>query len=347
VRVAVVGAGVVGLSTTAALLERGIDVVCYEQAGEPMAQRSAGSSRIFRLAHAMPDLVRLAGIARAGFGRWEKASGTSLIGPSGCVISGEQEPVWAAAMAAAGAAHEVVDGASDSLRIPARTPPSEALLDPAGGVIDVDAVRAHLTELTRGAVLRAQVYALEDSRAGATVWSPAGEARFDAVVLAAGAGTSPLAAQVGIYTPPALAHHVRFTFPFDSSVAWQCWIDTPSTDLATYQHQTGPGSWAVGGHLDPALTAWEVGREAATAASRDAVLGYTRRHLGVEPRIVDSLYCVTTPGLGDGFEFRRNGPILAVYGENLFKFAPLLGDVLAGACVDGSTPAVPDVALNY
>jgi sarcosine oxidase len=249
-------------------------------------------------------------------------------------------------MAAAGAPHEIVDGASGGLRLPALTPPSGALLDPSGGVIDVDAVRAHLTELTRGAVVRAQAYALEGSAAGATVRSSAGEARFDAILLAAGAGTSSLAAQVGIYTPPALAHHVRFTFPVDPSVAWQCWIDTPSTGLGTYQHQSGPGRWAVGGHLDPALTAWEVGHDAATTVSCDAVLGYVRRHLAVEPRIVDSLYCVTTPGLGDGFEVRRNGPILAVYGENLFKFAPLLGDVLAAACVDGSTPAVPDVALH-
>jgi sarcosine oxidase len=179
------------------------------------------------------------------------------------------------------------------------------------------------------------------------VWTSAGKARFDAVLLAAGAGTSPLAAQVGIYTPPALAHHVRFTFPFNSPVAWQCWIDAPATGLGTYQHQTGPGRWAVGGHLDPALTAWEVGSEAATVASRDAVLAYARRHLAVEPRIVDGLYCVTTPGLGDGFEFCRNGSTLAVYGENLFKFAPLLGDVLAAACVDGSTPAVPDIAYAH
>jgi sarcosine oxidase len=346
VRVAVVGAGVVGLSTTAALLQRGVDVVCYEQAGVPMAQRSAGSSRIFRLAHPTPDLVRLARVARAGFGRWEESTGTPLIAPSGCVISGDQVPGWASAMAAAGAPHEIVDGASGGLRLPALTPPSGALLDPSGGVIDVDAVRAHLTELTRGAVVRAQAYALDGPTAGATVRSSAGEARFDAILLAAGAGTSSLAAQVGIYTPPALAHHVRFTFPVDPSVTWQCWIDTPSTGLGTYQHQSGPGRWAVGGHLDPALTAWEVGRDAATTASCDAVLGYVRRHLAVETRIVDSLYCVTTPGLGDGFEVRRNGPILAVYGENLFKFAPLLGDVLAAACVDGSTPAVPDVALH-
>ena len=70
-RVAVVGAGVVGLSTTAALLERGADVVCFERAGGPMTERSAGSSRIFRLAHGDPELVALARTARAGFERWQ------------------------------------------------------------------------------------------------------------------------------------------------------------------------------------------------------------------------------------------------------------------------------------
>jgi sarcosine oxidase len=347
VRVAVVGAGVVGLSTTAALLQGGADVVCYERAGAPMAQRSAGSSRIFRLAHPTPDLVRLARAARAGFSRWEQAADTPMIVPSGCVISGNPAQGWAAAMVAAGAPHEIVDAPSGGLRLPALTPPSGALLDPAGGVIDVDAVRGYLIEVTRGAVAGVPVYAIEDTAIGATVWSPAGEARFDAVVLAAGAGTSPLAAQVGIYTPPALAHHVRFTFPIDPSVAWQSWIDKPSAGLATYQHQSGPGRWAVGGEIDPELTAWEMGREVAMSASGEAVLGYAREHLAVEPRIVDSLYCVTTPGLGDGFEIRRNGSILAVYGENLFKLAPLLGDVLAAACTEGSTPAVPDVAASH
>jgi sarcosine oxidase len=46
-RVAVIGAGVVGLSTSLALLRQGVDVVCYE-AGEPMGERSAGDTRIFR-----------------------------------------------------------------------------------------------------------------------------------------------------------------------------------------------------------------------------------------------------------------------------------------------------------
>lgn len=346
-RVAVVGAGVVGLSTTARLLERGVDAVCYERSGVVMRERSAGSSRIFRLAHSTPELVRLAQLARVGFREWEKTAGTPMVSTSGCVISGDNVPGWAVAMKEAAAPYEVVDGASERLRLPAREPPSEALLDPSGGVVDVDAVRAHLGALTRGAVVGEHVYALEADSIGASVWSPTGKARFDVVVVAAGSGTSPLAAQVGIYTPSALAHHVRFSFPVDRSEVWQCWIDTPTAGLGTYQHQSGPGVWSVGGHLDPAVTAWEVGPDAATSASRETVLRYVREHLEVEPRIVESLYCATTPDLGDGFEVRRNGSILAIYGENLFKFAPLLGGVLATACANGSTPSVQEQAASY
>ncbi len=137
-RVAVVGAGVVGLSTTAALLERGVDAVCYERSGVVMSERSAGSSRIFRLAHPTPELVRLAQLARVGFREWEKIAGTPMVSTSGCVISGDTASGWAAAMKEAGAPYEVVEGASERLRLPAREPPSEALLDPSGGVVNVE-----------------------------------------------------------------------------------------------------------------------------------------------------------------------------------------------------------------
>ena len=53
----------------------------------------------------------------------------------------------------------------------------------------------------------------------------------------------------------------------------------------------------------------------------------------MEPEVVESLYCTHVPELGDGYELRRNGSVLAVYGENLFKLAPVLADVLAEACV--------------
>jgi sarcosine oxidase len=65
VRIAVVGAGVVGMSTAAALLDAGHQVECFES-GTIMGERSIGSTRIFRLAHVDPELVRLADVRSPG-----------------------------------------------------------------------------------------------------------------------------------------------------------------------------------------------------------------------------------------------------------------------------------------
>ena len=46
---------------------------------------------------------------------------------------------------------------------------------------------------------------------------------------------------------------------------------------------------------------------------------------------MDRLYCTHVPDLGDGYVVQRNGSVVAVHGENLFKLAPLLGDELAAA----------------
>jgi sarcosine oxidase len=343
VRIAVVGGGVVGMSTLAALIDAGHDATCYER-GPVMGERSAGSTRIFRFAHVDPELVRVAQAARDGFERWSATSARPMLINSGCVITGADMADRAAAMADAGADYELIGAGSDRLRLPVADGPAAALLDVGGGVVDVDAVRAHLTARAGHAVVHGPVYAVGVSAAGAaTVTSAGGVVGFDAVVLAAGASTSSLAAQVGIYTPPLLAHHVRFTFPVEGT-GWQSWIDTPATGMSTYQHEAGPGLWAVGGHVDPAETAWERGPESAGAASRRVIVDYAARALTVRPEIVESLYCTTVPDVGDGIEFRRNGPVLAVYGENLMKFAPVLGEALAEAAVSGGTPSVAALA---
>jgi sarcosine oxidase len=344
-RVAVVGAGVIGLATTAALRDRGVDVTCYERSGAPMAERSAGSSRIFRLAHATPELVRVAQAAQTGYARWSTEAGTPLVGTSGCVVSGGDWQEWASAMTAAGAPVEIAGEGRTQLRLPAHVLPTGALLDPSGGVIDVDAVRRHLVARAGAAVAGEQVDVLDPGPGGVAVGTPSGSAQFDAVVVVAGTGTQALAAQVGIPTPATLAHHVRFTFPLHRPGPWASWIDKPAGGMSTYQHQNGPGTWAVGGDVDPDLTAWEAGREAAAAASEHAVLRYARRHLDVEPRVVDRLYCAVHPGLGDGFEIRRSGAVVVAYGENLFKMAPVLAELLAAACLDGSTPAMRDALV--
>ena len=342
-RIAVVGGGVIGMSTLAALVGSGHEVICFEP-GPVMGERSAGSTRIFRLAHTDPELVRVARAAQDRFERWSRAAGQPMLVGNGCVITGIDTADRAAAMAAAGAEYELIDTGSDRLRIPVVDAPAVALLDVGGGVVDVDAVRDHLTAKAGHTVVHEQVFALGISAGGpAVVTSAGGVAEFDAVVLAAGASTSHLATQVGIYTPPLLAHHVRFTFAVDGS-GWQSWIDKPEAGLSTYQHEAGPGQWVVGGQVDPAEVAWERGRESAVAASRRVIADYAARFLTVQPEIVDSLYCTTVPNLGDGVEFRRNGPILAVYGDNLMKFAPVLGEALAEAAVSGGTPSVASLA---
>jgi len=327
-RIAVIGAGVVGLAATAALLERRVEVQCYERAAAPMGERSAGDSRIFRAAHLRPELVQIALAANAGFRRWEKEVGAGIVNRSGCVISGARLDQWRSAMMEAGASHEIASGSSGRVRLPLAAAPGRVLIDPLGGVIDVDMVRAYLVRRCESALVHGAVDSLLIHESDVTVSVGAESSVFDFAVIAAGRGNSALAAQVDIDVPAELSHHVRFSFPVAPGM-WQCWIDEPMSELSTYQHASGPGTWAVGGYVDPTLTAWEVGRAAAIDASRDVIMDYVRKKLTVQPKIVDSLYCTITPDLGAGIHIGRNGPVLAVFGEGLFKFAPVLGDMIA------------------
>ncbi|MGI5128410.1 FAD-dependent oxidoreductase [Pseudonocardia sp. CA-107938] len=329
-KIAVVGGGVVGMSATVALLDAGHDVTCYEP-GPIMGERSVGSTRIFRFAHVEPELVRLAGEARRGFDRWSELAGRPMVLPVECVITGSDLVERASAMAEVGADFEVVRAGSGRLRLPVREEPAVALVDVGGGVVDVDAVRAFLTERGGRAVVHEPVYRLDVTAGGAVaVTAPGGRTEFDALLLAAGAATAHLAAQVGIHVPPLLAHHLRCTFPVADG-EWQAWIDLPRDRPGTYQHLAGPGRWAVGSAVEAAEVAWERGRDAAEAASRTALLEYARTHLAVDPTIVDEIYCTTVPNLDDGVHVRRNGPVVANYGVNLMKFAPVLGRDLAAA----------------
>ena len=104
----------------------------------------------------------------------------------------------------------------------------------------------------------------------------------------------------------------------------------------------GPGRWSVGAALPADDQAWERGRAAVTARSRDLVRAYVREVLvGVEDEIVEEVYCDFPPGLGDGIHVASAGPVTAVWGDNLFKHAPAIGASLAAALVEGAVPDIP------
>jgi sarcosine oxidase len=341
-RVAVVGAGVIGLATADALLRRGAEVVCLE-ADEPMAARSAGSSRIFRLAHADPALVAYADRARDLWSVWSERHGSPLVGTEGAVLTGAVASAWALAMA--GFEHSFLEE-TDSLGLPARSVPGPALVDPGGGVIDVPATAAFLRSAVGPALRRGHVYRLAVREQSVLLSSSDGELEVDRVVVAAGRGTWQLAAHAGVYVPTALAHHVRFTFRLrDPAARPPCWMDRTESwqpGFTTYQQCSGPGEWSIGASLPPGDQAWERGRAAVTARSRDLVRRYVREALpDVEDEVLAELYCDFPPGLGDGIHHATAGAATFVWGDNLFKHAPAIGDALALAVSEGGVADIP------
>jgi len=89
VEFAVVGAGLLGLSTARALRKRGRDVVLYERSTVGNERSgSKGSSRIFRLGYTDPRYVTMAIEAQAHWRDLEDEAGQPLLDPTGQVSFG-------------------------------------------------------------------------------------------------------------------------------------------------------------------------------------------------------------------------------------------------------------------
>jgi sarcosine oxidase len=340
-RVAVVGAGIVGLATARQLLVRGADVDCYE-AETPMAARSTGDTRIFRLIHKDPALTALAVQAREAWREWSTAAGQTLVGSEGVLVSGEPAGDWCKATREAGVPVELTDEPPAACQLPARRPVGPFAYDPAGGVIDVRSAGAFLLEQLGHRVAKQSVSAVEVDGDRASVVTELGAAAYDAVVVAAGADTPRLATRVGLTLPDELVRHVRFTFRLEDSVAPPCWIEESAAwrpGFTSYSHRTRPGAWAIGASLPLADVAWDLGAEEVERRSQDAVTAYVSETLhGVDADPIDRVACdITLPG-GDGFDATRIGPVVVVWGDNLFKFAPWLGERLAEASFTGDLP---------
>ncbi|MGB3437937.1 MAG: FAD-binding oxidoreductase [Actinophytocola sp.] len=347
-RTAVVGAGVVGLSTAYALLRHGSEVVVYET-GTPMATRSAGSSRIFRLAHGDPGLVAYAAAAAGLWADWTHRAGNRLLGQQSMVLTGPAAEDWAGAMEAAGVDHTFVDDDdldTAELGLPVEALPGPALIDPAGGVIDARATGRFLRAAIGNRVRREHIHRIEPHDDWVELHGSRGVHEVDHVVVAAGRGTTDLASQVDLYLPSQLSHHVQFTFRLkDPDLNSPCWIDQTGSwrdGVTSYQHMAGPGLWAIGLNLPAELAMWERGREEVLDHSRELVLTYVHDALvGVDDEIVEEVYCDTPTILGDGVHVATTGPVTVLWGANLFKHAPAIGQTLANAAVNGLSPHVP------
>lgn len=353
VRVAVVGAGIVGLATASELIRAGAEVRLYEKESVAGAQ-SKGSTRIFRQAHGDPRLVELAIRARQKWRDWEERFNRRLIGDEGLIVSGaETVPVWEAAMSAAGAPHRRLTEEERRERFPiGQLPEAPALFDPEGGATRVrravDLLRAeigahlHLTAVT----------ALEPRGSGCVIHTAEGDWACDEVVLTAGIDTAEIARTIGLEMPVEVRLHSRFTFKIRErfrTLPQSCWIDDSRLVGAGWQSYGQPvgttGRYALGVSWNDQPCTVEVGADTVSRESLVVARRYIRAALpGLEPEPVDEIRCTYVEGSfldahGDGFAALRRDRITAFYGNNLFKFAPLLGELLARSTLLGSVPA--------
>jgi sarcosine oxidase len=348
VDVAVVGAGIMGLATAEALARRGARVACFD-AGAPGHAQSAGFARSFRHLHADPALMRLAVQSRAAWRALEERTGVELLERGGMLRLGADTEPEIAALRAVGVQAHVVGAAEAAARFPALTPAAGPLvLDPdAGAVRARDAIRV-LAGRLGDRVVRARVTAIEPTGASVRVVTTAGTVGCGRCVVCAGAGTERLVAPLGIALARERRGAFRLTFrmtapPVGPAPAWS--DRSGRFGARAYGTPDGPGRYAVGliATTPPLATPEAEALPGGAVDVRDArrrLVAYVRAAMpGLDPAPVDAVLRLITPLRGpdeDRFGLWERDGVLAFAGHNLFKHAPRLGELLAGAALDGA-----------
>jgi sarcosine oxidase len=324
-QVAIVGAGISGLSAAYALQRRGVEFVCFEAAA-PGSGQSAGRTRIFRHGHDDDRLVRLAVRARAGWERLEAELGRRLLGREGVLVCGPNVDKRAAAFEAAGVPARRIGREEQAATLPVFRPPEdEALLDELGGSIDVQAVIEGLVASLGDHLVRAQVFGVRARGSQVELQTSEGVWAADRVILCPGAQLHELAAGLGLEIPLTIELHTRAAFRVRKpGMPLACLLDRSNVhgEIVYAAPMPDGRQYAIGlgGDEEPPV-------DEALARLR----GYAERAMpGLDPEPASVRLCETSilPWSADAFAVWRTGRVDVLAGANLFKFGPLLGELL-------------------
>jgi sarcosine oxidase len=349
--VAVIGAGIVGLSVTHALRERGIDVACFDD-GVPGAGQSFGTTRVFRHPLATRELAALAVQARPAWDAWSERAGERLLQTDGWVRLGGDRAADLAFLRDAGVPATELEPGDAVTRMPiiARPggplliarPGGPLLLDPLGGSTRAAATIAALALWVAPSLHRARVLHITPRGQSVTLTTTHGTHTCGSCLIAAGAGTDRLAANAGLAVEQHRRAHLRLTFRHEHrGHPLPAWSDRSGIHgELVYGLPADTGTYALGiATLDaypegaPGSAAVAPGTDVSEARRR--IVAYVRSAFpGLDPEPVGEVLRLTTslPGRGDdAFALWQDGPVAAFAGGNLFKFAPVLGPRLAAA----------------
>ncbi len=357
----VVGLGAHGSAAAAALARRGLRVLGLERFGRGEAFGSSGGrSRIIRVAHYEDPIY--APFARAAWDRWldlEAETGASILTRTGGLYGGPPDSALVRGAIAAARAHavghEVIDAVEVRRRWPAFTPAADTVgvVEDQAGVLDAErANAAHLLVAERGrAELRFDVRVVD--------WQPAAGGGFevetddgtvagaDHVVLAAGPWVGDLVPDLAL---PLLVERQPVCWfrpavpPADVGVGrLPIWL--MATDDGTFYgfpHDPELGLKVSHHHSGVMVDPETVDREV-RPADVERIRTFIRARMPVaDGPLTTSRVCLYTNTLDDRFIVDRHPAAPGVAFASAcsghgFKFAPLIGDILADLVTDGAT----------
>jgi sarcosine oxidase len=350
--VVIVGGGVMGTAAARALSSRGRAVLLLERFTFGHASGSSGgSTRNFRLTYHDPRYVRMARKALDRWRRLESEAGVELLRVVGGLDVGEATDLSATALEAAGESFERPSAAEVTERWPALRFHQEAslLYQPEGAIVRADEAIGAQVRLARaaGAELRERtiVGSLQPVGEGVELVTSDGEViRAPVAIVASGAWAAPLLRHAGIdlLLQPTLEQSTHFVMEGSAIPTIIDWDTSPSQPPYLVPNPFRPGEFKAGSHLsgpviDPDARSFDpdADREAST-------IGWVGERLASPPRVLGTETCLYTTTPDEDFVIDRIGPLVVASpcSGHGFKFAPLVGEVLAGLAT-GEQPPVP------
>jgi glycine/D-amino acid oxidase-like deaminating enzyme len=320
--VVVVGAGVIGLSAGFELSRAGHEVTVVS-ADIPGSRGSGGLSRIFRLAHADGHLTDAAARSLALWEEWEGLTGHRLLDRVGLLLTGDVSEREAHLRPYGGL--DEISGSAHPLAVDQKT----WWLESTGAATRAeDTIRFLQTGV---AVSLGEVSAVD--RDGVTLVD-GGRVEAERVVVCAGPETYRL---MGLPTPERL-RSVRFSFalrePLESPAP--CWIQRDdSLSEPFYAVMDGPEHYSIGLSQSLSVDVPEaVSIRDAHVRILDIVSHVFPGLVPIAERVISCEYTVNPHGrhaalAHDGWDLRDHEGVWGVTGPSLFKFAPLLGRLVA------------------